>query len=142
MHISLTGIVGWHLYELFRSRFHHATEFLIAFCGVVVAHGLYDYGAGITAIEWGFDFASFIILAAAAKIYLPMLHDAEGRHQPGMAISRTAVFCLGTALLGGMLMIVTVWQLQSLRGITVVLESIVSLALVALIFIHEWRELH
>ncbi|OAI56476.1 hypothetical protein AYO49_04200 [Verrucomicrobiaceae bacterium SCGC AG-212-N21] len=141
MHISLTGIVGWHLYELFRSRFNHATEFLIAFCGVVVAHGLYDFGAGAAANKWGFDIASFIILAMAAKIYLPMLHDTEGR-QPGMAISRTAVFCLGTALLVGMLMIVMVWQLQSLQGITTVLRALATMALVVLIYIQEWREVH
>jgi RsiW-degrading membrane proteinase PrsW (M82 family) len=141
VHISLTGIIGWHLYELFRSRFNHATEFLVAFCGVVVAHGIYDFAFGPSAQEWGFGIAVFIVVGVAAKIYLPMLHDSEGRSQSGV-ISRTAVFCLGTAVLGGMVMIVMVWQMESLRGITEVLRSIASLALVGLIYIQEWRELH
>ena len=48
---------------------------------------------------------------------------------------------LGTALLGGMLMIVMVWKLQSFKGITLVLEQLVSVALVGFIYIREWREM-
>lgn len=140
MHVSLTGILGWHLYELFRSRFHHATEFLTAFCAVTVAHGLYDFSAGPAASEWGFNIGGMIILALCARTYLPLLHDDPRSPSGGYTITRTAVFGLGMALLGGMLMIVLVWDLQSLEGITIVLEEMVALALVALIYIREWRE--
>jgi hypothetical protein len=38
-------------------------------------------------------------------------------------------------------MIVMVWKLQSFKGITLVLEQLVAVALVGLIYIREWREL-
>lgn len=141
MHLSLTGIVGWHLYELFRSRFHHATRFLTVFCAVVAAHGIYDFSLGDSAAAWGFDLADIIILALCAKYYLHLLHENERARPAGFAISRTSVFVLGTALLGGMLMIVMAWKLQSLKGITLVLEQLVGVALVGLIYIREWREM-
>ncbi len=141
MHLSLTGILGWHLYELFRTRFHHATEFLAAFCLVVAAHGIYDFSLGGAAAEWGFDIANIIILALSARFYLQLLHQHERARPAGHNISRTAVFVLGTALLGGMLMVVTVWESRSLDGITFVLEQLLGVALVGLIYIREWREL-
>jgi RsiW-degrading membrane proteinase PrsW (M82 family) len=141
MHLSLTGILGWHLYELFRSRFHHATVFLTVFCAVVAAHGIYDFSLGGAAKAWGFDLAHIIILALCARFYLHLLHENERGCPAGLAISRTAVFVLGTALLGGMVMFVMVWNLQCFKGITLVLEQLVAVALVGLIYIREWREL-
>jgi hypothetical protein len=38
-------------------------------------------------------------------------------------------------------MIVMVWKLQSFKGITLVLEQLVGVALVGLLYIREWREL-
>jgi protease PrsW len=141
VHVSLTGIVGWHFYELFRSRFHHATEFLTAFCAVVVAHSLYDFATGSAAMEWGFNIAGIIILALSARHYLPLLHRQEQARPTGHAISRSAVFLLGTSLLSGLLMIVMVWEMRSLDGILEVLQQMIGVALVALIYIREWREL-
>jgi RsiW-degrading membrane proteinase PrsW (M82 family) len=141
IHVSLTGVLGWHLYELFRSRFHHATAFLTVFCAVVAAHGIYDFSLGDAARVWGFDLAHIIILALCARYYLHLLHENERGHPAGFAISRTSVFVLGAALLGGMLMIVMVWKLQSFKGITLVLGQLVGMALVGLIYIREWREL-
>lgn len=140
MHISLTGILGWHLYELFRTKFHHATDFLVAFIAVVAGHGLYDFSTGLVAAEWGFNIAGMIILALCARTYLHMLHDDARSPAGGHTITRTAVFTLGMALLGGMLMNVLVWDLRSLQGITIVLQEMVGLALVALIYVREWRE--
>jgi RsiW-degrading membrane proteinase PrsW (M82 family) len=141
MHLSMTGILGWHLYELFRSRFHHATEFLTAFCLIVVAHGVYDFSLGTQAAQWGFDIASMVTLALAARFYLHLLHEQERPGPAGHAISRTSVFILGTSLLGGVLMITMVWELQRLEGITLVLKSMVGVALVGFIYIREWHEL-
>lgn len=140
-HVSLTGIVGWHLYELFRSRFHHASEFLIAFGGVVVAHGVYDFTCGDAAGALGLNIAGLIILGLTARFYLHMLHENERIQPAAHFISRSAVFCLGTALLGGILMVVMVWELRSLKGITLVLKEMVGLALVGLFYIREWREI-
>jgi protease PrsW len=142
VHVSLTGILGWHLYELFRTRFHHATEFLTAFCLVVIAHAVYDFGTGDSASEWGMDIAGIIVLAACARFYLPLLHDTHGSHAAGHHISRTSVFILGTALLSGILMIVTVWDMRSLNGITVVLGQLIGVAIVGLIYVREWHELN
>jgi hypothetical protein len=141
VHVSLTGILGWHLYELLRSRFHHATEFLTAFCLVVIAHAIYDFSSGKAAAQWGMDFSKIVILVLCARFYLPLLHDTDGRHPGGLHISRTSVFILGTAVLSGVLMIVATWEMGSLDGITLVLKELIGVALFGLIYVREWREL-
>jgi hypothetical protein len=139
MHVVLTGLVGWHLYELVRSRLHHASEFLIVFCGAAVAHGVYDFSAGEAAGEWGMDVLGIVILAIGTRLYFRHLQGSDGPLQ-GMTISRTAVFCVGTALLVGALMVVAVWQQGSLTGMTSVLKNGLGLAVVALLYVREFRE--
>ena len=139
MHVVLTGLVGWHLYELVRSRFHHATEFLIVFCGAAAAHGIYDFSAGEAAGEWGMDVLGIVILAVGTRLYFKHLQGSDGLLQ-GMTISRTAVFCVGTASLVGTLMIVAVWQQGTLTGMTAVLKNALGLAVVALFYVREFRE--
>jgi RsiW-degrading membrane proteinase PrsW (M82 family) len=139
MHIGLTGILGWGLYELFRSRFHKATEFLIVFAGVTLAHGLYDFTAVVANDQWGMSIMHIIILAAVAKYYLPLLHS-EGERPASWVFSRTSIFIWGIALLVGVMMMAATHQRHSIQGITDTLTTALSLAVVAIIFIREFRE--
>ena len=142
IHLSLTGILGWHLYELFRTRFHHATEFLIAFIVIVLAHGFYDFALafGSHGSDWGVNIFSTIILALCARSYLHMLHGERVNPRAGLAISRTAIFVFGICTLGGTLMVALVWELGSLEGITLALKQMLIMAPVALIYVREWQE--
>lgn len=137
IHISLTGILGYELYLLFESRFHRAVDFLLTFGAVALTHGLYDFFYAETSIE-GLEIGSMIIVALAARWYLQRLHaDHTTSSQP---ISRTSIFCFGGSVLVGLLMVITVLDLQSLAGITLVLKEAIGLATVALIYIREFKE--
>ncbi|QIF03808.1 PrsW family glutamic-type intramembrane protease [Roseimicrobium sp. ORNL1] len=139
LHIGLTGILGWGMYELFRSRFHKATEFLAVFLGVTLAHGLYDFTAVISNDAWGMSIMHTIILAAIAKYYLNLLHSPDER-PAGWVFSRTSIFVWGIALLVGVMMMAATYQRHSIQGITDTLSTALSLAIVAIIFIREFRE--
>lgn len=139
LHIGLTGILGWGMYELFRSRFHKATEFLTVFAGVILAHGLYDFTAIVANDEWGISIMHTIILAAIAKYYLGLLHSSDER-PAGWVFSRTSIFVWGIALLVGVMMMAATYQRHSIQGITETLSTALSLAVVAIIFIREFRE--
>ena len=149
IHISLTGIAGYYLYQLFRSRFHRAVEFLVAFAGVSVAHGLYNFALGSFGHRWEINIASLIIVAAAAKVYFQVLHSDAGEPSSsrtmavqGIPISRTCVFWFGGALLTGLLMIASVWETQDLGSMADTLKGAVILVPVAFIFMREFDELN
>jgi RsiW-degrading membrane proteinase PrsW (M82 family) len=140
LHIGLTGILGWGLYELFRSRFHKATEFLIVFGGVTLAHGLYDFTADLgNNDEWGMSIMHVVILAAVAKFYLKLLHSSEER-PAGWVFSRTSIFVWGIAVLVGVMMMAGTYQSRSIQSITDTLTTALSLAVIAIIFVREFRE--
>jgi RsiW-degrading membrane proteinase PrsW (M82 family) len=139
LHIALTGILGWGLYQLFRSRFHKATEFLVVFLGVTLAHGLYDFVATLADNGWGLEIMTMVILAASAKVYLKLLHSASDR-PAGWVISRTAIFLWGIALLVGVLVIANTWRTSSIQGITETLRAALSLAVISFIFLREFQE--
>lgn len=140
LHVAWTGIAGCALYELFRSRFQRAPEFLAAFLGVCAAHGLYDFASTPSAQLMGADFAGIIVVVIMARMYLDRLRPDDGalRHR---TISATAVFCTGCALLIASTIIVTVWQTNSMRGATQALKSVVAVFPLALIYVREFREL-
>lgn len=140
LHITLTGVAGSALYELVRSKFHKTSEFLVAFIGACIAHGVYDFASTPSAQVLGVDLAGIIVLAVMARIYLDLLKPEDGELRR-RTLSSTSVFCTGCALLISFTIIVTVWQAESMSGVTEALRSLVSVFPVALIYIREFREL-
>ncbi len=140
MHIALTGILGGWLYELLRSRFHKATEFLMAFLGVAAAHGVYDFSSTESAQTLGVDLLGIVILALAARFYLDRLRPEEVAMRR-RALSSTFVFCIGCSLLTGAAILLAVDQADSMKGAASALRQTVAIIPVALIYIHEFREL-
>ncbi len=140
LHVTLTGVAGSALYELVRSRFHRAAEFLVAFLGVSIAHGVYDFATTPSAQVLGVELAGIIVLAVMARIYLDLLKPEDGELRQ-RTLSATSVFCTGSALLVAVTIMVTVWQMDSMSGATEALRSLISVFPVALIYIREFREL-
>lgn len=140
LHVTLTGVAGSALYELVRSRFHKASEFLVAFIGACIAHGVYDFASTPSAQMLGVDLAGIIVLAVMARIYLDLLKPEDGELRR-RTLSSTSVFCTGSALLVSFTIVVTVWQTGSMGGVTEALRSLVSVFPVALIYVREFREL-
>ena len=140
MHIALTGILGGWLYELLRSRFHKATEFLLAFLGVAAAHGVYDFSSTESAQNLGVDLVGIVILAMAARFYLDHLRPEELAMRR-RTISCTFVFCIGCSLLTGAAILLAVNQAGSMKGAVAALRQTVAIIPVALIYVREFREL-
>jgi RsiW-degrading membrane proteinase PrsW (M82 family) len=140
LHVTLTGVVGSALYQLVRSRFHRAAEFIVAYFGVCVAHGVYDFATTSSAQKLGIDLAGIIVIAVMARIYLDLLRPEDGELRR-RTISVTSVFCTGSALLIACTIMVTVWQENSMSGATEALKSVIAVFPVALIYIREFREL-
>ena len=140
MHIALTGIIGERLYELVRSRFHTATDFLVAFIGVAAAHGLYDFSSTDSARSLGVDMLGIVILALAARLYLGRLRP-EDLAMRRRTISSTSVFCIGSALMTGAAILLAVDQADSMKGAVSALRQTVAILPVSLIYIREFREL-
>jgi RsiW-degrading membrane proteinase PrsW (M82 family) len=97
MHIAMTGLTTHALYDLLRSRFHRAQDFLITFFSVVVAHALYDYDFDLPGMEDLANYIPMIILGVMAwrfwdQVEIEMPHSRQ-------LISPSAVFLLGTALI-------------------------------------------
>ncbi|WP_050028835.1 PrsW family glutamic-type intramembrane protease [Verrucomicrobium sp. BvORR034] len=141
LHFTLTGILGLHLYELFRSRFHSATNFIIAFLAVSAAHGMYNFSGSSVGLNWEIDIAHIIIVAVATKLYLQILHEDHEPAGSGSPISRTSVFWFGTSFIVGILMIVAVVLSGSLEGISATLAQAIAMVPVALIYQHEFNEM-
>ena len=139
LHISLTGIAGFWLYELLRTKFNRAGEFLAAFAAVAVAHGLYDFACGATAREWGMEVASVIVLALAARFYLEQIRPDVASLRLHV-ISSTSVFCVGSALLVGFTIIAAVWQANSMKAAATALQAAIGMAPVGLIYVRAFRE--
>ncbi|MCE9519313.1 MAG: PrsW family intramembrane metalloprotease [Verrucomicrobia bacterium] len=140
LHVTLTGVAGSALYQMVRSRFHRATEFIVAFLGVCVAHGVYDFATTSSAHTLGIELAGTIVLAVMARIYLDLLKPDDGELRR-RTVSTTSVFCTGCALLIACTIMVTVWQENSMKGASAALKSVIAVFPVALIYIREFREL-
>lgn len=141
IHFTLTGLIAWHLHRLLRSRFHLASDFLVAFAVIAIAHGLYDYFIVADDGEGSTQLFAFIILALGSREYFRTLPTDEpvGRR---FTISRTCVFVFGATLLTGLVMIILTFRNTDLdaQTITPVLSGAIALIPVALIYIREFDE--
>lgn len=94
LHVALTGLLTHALYDMLRSRFARAQEFVSSFVCIVVAHALYDYPQPeFLAI---LAYLPMLVLAMVAwqfwdQVELEMPHSRQ-------LIAPSAVFLIGTAL--------------------------------------------
>jgi RsiW-degrading membrane proteinase PrsW (M82 family) len=97
MHVAMTGLTTHALYDMLRSRFHRAEQFLKTFFSMVVAHALYDYDFDLPGMQEFAGYVPIIILGFMAwrfwdQVEIEMPHSRQ-------LISPGAVFLLGTALI-------------------------------------------
>ncbi len=100
MHASMTGLSALALYEMVRTRFGRAEQFVATFFSMIAVHGLYDW---VQTAHMGnpglgdISLLSVLILALLAHRFFDELQRLT-RHQRGF-ISLVALFVLGVALL-------------------------------------------
>lgn len=140
MHIAMTGIIGVWFYEMIRSRFHRAGEFVTAFLGVAAAHGGYDFAATMWATAFGINFVGIVILAVLARTYLHHLHP-HPIPGPKPAVSNTAIFMVGLASVVAFAILISVWQMDTMKGVTELLKSTLAIIPVSVFYVREFREI-
>lgn len=132
MHIAMTGLTTHALYDMLRSRFHRAQEFISTFALIVVAHAVYDYDAPeITGLS---AYMPMLILALLAWRFW----DEVEKEMPQVrqTISPAAIFLIGSAVVIAVSLIITAVQEGSWHAVLDTAMSCVSILPVAVIY---WR---
>lgn len=132
MHIAMTGLTTHALYDMLRSRFHRAQEFISTFALIVVAHAVYDYDAPeITGLS---AYVPMLILALLAWRFWD---DVEKEMpQVRQTISPAAIFLIGSAVVIAVSLITTAVQEGSWHAVLDAAMSCASILPVAVIY---WR---
>jgi RsiW-degrading membrane proteinase PrsW (M82 family) len=101
MHVAMSGLCGLALYELLRSRFGSAQQFLLWVGLVILAHGVYDWaftGVVETAAVGSLGMISIVVLALLAEHFFR--HVNAFLKPKRMSVSATSILLWGAAVLG------------------------------------------
>lgn len=93
LHVAMTGICGHALYEMLRTRFGRADQFIAAFAAVVAAHGVYDWLLNQEEHSW---MATALLILTVSR-FIDLLRQETRPFR--VTISPLAVFTLGSAAL-------------------------------------------
>jgi RsiW-degrading membrane proteinase PrsW (M82 family) len=132
MHVAMTGLTTHALYDMLRSRFHRAQQFLITFFTIVVAHALYDFHPPEMTGLGGY--LPMLILAYIAWQFWDRV-EAEMPHSRQL-ISPASIFLIGTALVIAVSFLVSVIENPTREALIGTAAQCVSFLPVALIY---WR---
>ena len=99
-HAASTGLTGFALYELARTRFGKAEQFVGTFVAIVVVHGLYDWvltSGNSSELVGNISMFSIVILALLARQFFETL-ESFARPKRG-TVSLLSEFLVGISLL-------------------------------------------
>jgi RsiW-degrading membrane proteinase PrsW (M82 family) len=133
LHISLTGICAHSLYQMLRTRFARADEFIGTLMLAVAAHGGYDWLATGALQDNGWF--SVVVLVLTAARFIDLL-AAETRPER-LTISPRAVFTFGSATLIAISFVFGAWSTRSMAGVALAGQECLSMVPIALLY---WRK--
>lgn len=132
LHVAMTGLTTHALYDMLRSRFARAQQFITTFAAIVVAHAVYDYDApAITGLS---DYVPMVILAMLAWQFWDVV-EAEHPHSR-QTISPAAIFLLGSSVLIAISLLITAFKDSTWPGVLDAARNCAGILPVALIY---WR---
>ncbi|MEQ1749749.1 MAG: PrsW family glutamic-type intramembrane protease, partial [Prosthecobacter sp.] len=132
MHVAMTGLTTHALYDMLRTRFHRAQQFIITFFSLVVAHAIYDYEPPqITGLG---AYLPIVILAFVAWQFWDLV-EAEMPHSRQL-ISPAAIFLLGTSLIIAVSFLLSAFETPTREALVGTAMQCVSFLPVAVIY---WR---
>lgn len=133
LHISLTGVCAHSLYNMLRTRFATADDFIATFAIAVAAHGGYDWlGTGILG-DGGW--LSIIVLVLTVSRFIDLL--AAETNPTRLTISPRAVFAFGSAVLIAISFVLGAWTSQSMEGVARAGQESLGMVPIALLY---WRK--
>lgn len=132
LHISLTGICAHSLYNMLRTRFARAEEFIATFAAAVAAHGGYDWlGTGKLGDN---GWLSIIVLVLTVSRFIDTLGTETDPKR--LTISPRAVFTFGSALLIAVSFVLGAWTSRSMSGVATAGQESLAMVPIALLY---WR---
>lgn len=111
LHIAMTGICAHSLYEMLRTRFARADQFIASFAGIVAVHGIYDWLLGQGENAW----LATVVLVLTASRFIDLLGEETRPFR--LTISPRAVFTLGSAVLIAVAFITGAWTTHAMKGV-------------------------
>jgi RsiW-degrading membrane proteinase PrsW (M82 family) len=134
MHVAMTGLTTHALYDLLRSRFNRAQEFLIVFGYIVIAHAVYDYDLDLPGLQGLTRYTAYIILGFLAWRFWDQV-EMEMPHARQL-VAPAAIFMLGTALMMACSFFLSAYSTGTHEALVGTAQSCVSYVIVAVI---HWR---
>lgn len=132
MHVAMTGLTTHALYDMLRTRFNRAQQFITTFLTIVVAHAVYDYDAPeITGLS---GYLPMIILAMLAWQFWDVV-EAEHPHAR-QTISPAAIFLVGSSVVIATSLLITAVNDRTWAGVLDAATHCVSILPVAIVY---WR---
>jgi RsiW-degrading membrane proteinase PrsW (M82 family) len=138
LHAALTGYAGRALYRLVRSRFATADEFVIAFVGVVLLHGGYDFvlAAGFFDTDLSTILSMAVLGFVAYQFFDTLANDVPlGR---GL-VCPAGVLTLGLAFLVALVFIYAAATTGTLQAVGAMGQSAVGLVPIAIMYLRRVR---
>ncbi len=132
LHISLTGICAHSLYQMLRSRFAQAGQFIATFITAVIAHGAYDWLGSTQLGDNGW--LSIIVLVLTVSRFIDLL--AEETRPVCHPISSIAIFTFGSAILIATSFILGAAATHSMEGVAEAGQECLSMVPIAALY---WR---
>lgn len=131
LHIAMTGICAHSLYEMLRTRFARADQFLVNFATMVAAHGGYDWLLGQEEHSW----LATVVLVLTASRFIDLLGQETKPFR--LTISPRAVFTLGSAVLIAISFILGAVNTHTLQGVANAGIDCLAMVPIALLY---WRK--
>ena len=141
-HAAATGITGHALYELARTRFGKAEQFIATFIAIVLVHGVYDWvlGSGSSNRAIGnLSLFSVIILALLARQLFETV-EVFIRPKRGM-VSLLSMFLVGLSLILAAAFIMAAVQTGTMAAVSFVGQEAIGLVPITVFYARKFAHL-
>lgn len=137
-HAALTAPAALALYEMLRTRFAKAEQFIGTFIAVVLAHGIYDWAfTGGRSLPFVGDI-SLISMATLALLANHFFHQVETMARPsGSVISLLSIFVVGSSIVVAISLIMVAVESPSIAAVNMTAAAIVSYVPIVIFYLRR-----
>jgi RsiW-degrading membrane proteinase PrsW (M82 family) len=136
LHLSLTGMLGFSLYNMARQWKHHWEQFVGTFIFVVLLHGAYDAFIAVPELS-EFSILSIILFVVMAYRFFDLVEST--REHGRLIISPLAVFLVGFTVLVGVTINYMALESTLRNTVLAVGSAFLSAAPIAFVYINRFR---
>lgn len=137
-HAALTAPAALALYEMLRTRFAKAEQFIGTFIAVVLAHGIYDWaftGGQSLPLVGDISLISMVTLALLANHFF---HQVETMARPsGSVISLLSIFVVGSSIVVSVSLVMVAVESPSLAAVNMTAAAIVSYVPIVIFYLRR-----